>query len=120
MIAVLCKGQTITPADFRLCLDGYGCPDSVLKLTKKQLLSAKTISPNFSWFTITGLTFYFGAGFGTDVNVQSCTGNSFCRKLQPIIERCGPDAVLIIEATGINKSGKKMGWSLLRIRVVAE
>ncbi len=111
MCFLFTKGQkSITPDDFRLCLDSYGCSDSTLRITKKQLLNAKMITPNFSWFTITQLTFYLSSGFGTDVTTQSCTGNMFCDKLKPFLERCGPGAVLTISAEGVNKSGKKIQW----------
>jgi len=109
--------RSITPADFRLCLDNFGCADSTLKITKKQLLNAKIVTSNFSWFTITRLTFYFSLLPGRDVTTQSCTGNMFCDKLRPFLERCGPGAVLTISAEGVNKSGKKVQWRDLSIKV---
>ena len=120
MMNVICvNGQKqITPDDFRLCLDDLGCSDSTLKITKKQLLNAKTVTPNFSWFTITNLTFYFNAEFGNDVTVQTCKGDFFCDKIKPLLERCGPGAILVISAEGVNKSGKKIQWGDITLKVV--
>ncbi len=110
--------KSISPADFRLCIDSFGCSDSLLKITQKQLLNAKIVSANFTWFTITRLTFYFSSEFGTDATVQSCAGNMFCDKLKPFLERSGPGTVLTISAEGVNKSGKKVTWRDLSIKVV--
>ena len=117
LLFVISKGQTITPDDFKLCLDNYGCSDSTLKLTKKQLLGAKVLTPNFSWFTITELTFYFSPQFGTDVMVQNCKGNIFCTGLRPIFERCGPGATVTISAKGHNKSSVLINWGEITIKI---
>lgn len=119
MKVISSSGQKpITPDDFRLCLDNLACSDSTLKITKEQLLNAKTITPNFSWFTITQLTFYFSPEFGMDVTAETCTGDSFCDKIRPLLERCGPGATLMISAEGINKSGKKIQWSDMRLKII--
>jgi hypothetical protein len=113
------KGRvSITPADFRLCLDSFGCSDSILSITKKQLLDARVVTPNFSWFKITRLTFYFNSGFGSDVTIGSCIGNRFCGELKPFLDRCETGALLTISAEGINKSGKKVEWRDLSIKIV--
>lgn len=119
MNITLVKGQKqITPEDFRLCLDDLGCSDSTLKITKKQLLNAKTVTPNFTWFTITQLAFYFSPRFGNDVTVQTCKGNFFCEELKPLIQRSGPGTSLIISAKGVNKKGEEIQWNDIRIELV--
>ncbi|MFT3978845.1 MAG: hypothetical protein QM687_00135 [Ferruginibacter sp.] len=115
---VFSKSQSITPDDFRLCLDNYPCPDSTLKLTRKQLYEAKKFVANFSWFTITNLTFYFSPEFGNDVTVQNCQSDNFCSKLKPLLDRCRPGGIIHVVAQGHNKAGKIINWAGMTIKII--
>ena len=80
-------------------------------------MNAKEVTPNFSWFTITELTFYFSAEFGMDTFIANCKSNKFCKELVSIIERCMPGGIISISAIGHNKSGLKMNWGTLIIKI---
>jgi len=102
----------ITSKEFRLCIDNIGCSDSVLRISKQQLLKASKVNANFSWLTIRALTIYIGGG---DVTVLNVKGDTIDEKSKKIFERLGPGNTVIIEVEGYNTSSQRIPWASLAL-----
>jgi hypothetical protein len=105
----------LTAADFKLCLDTFGCKDRIF-LTKKQLLAANKFEANFNFLHIKNLTIYIGAGC-TSGNIFHNKGNVLSKQMKKIFERIPANVVvpIFITATGVNNSGTEINWGGLTI-----
>ncbi len=109
----------ITPKDFRLCIDQYGCSDSVLKISKEDLLKANKITPNFSWFTIKSLTIYVGEGnFTSEMTVINVKGDAINNEAKKIFQRLKPGGLATFEVEGYNKNNERVHWTSLSLRIL--
>jgi hypothetical protein len=105
----------LTVADFKLCLDTFGCKDKII-LTKKQLLSANKIEANYNFLHIKSLTITIGIGC-TSGNIHYNKGNVLSKEIKRIFERIPTNEVvpIFITATGVNNSGTEINWGGLTI-----
>lgn len=104
----------VNPKDFRLCIENIGCSDSVLRITKQQLLKIDKVSANFTWVSIRSLTVYIGANDVTAINVK---GDSIDDKAKKIFERLGPGNTVIIEVEACNKNNQRVPWASMSMIV---
>lgn len=109
----------LTVKDFKLCLDNVPCSDSVLMITKEQLLKSKKIIPNYSWFIIESATVYIGEGnFTSEIFTVNLPKNEFTAGCKEYFERLRPGEIVTIEVKGHNKQNLPVEWGVLSIRVV--
>lgn len=109
----------LTVKDFKLCLDNVPCSDSVLLITKEQLLKSKKIIPNYSWFTIESATVYIGEGnFTSEIFTVNLPKNEFTAECRKVFERLDTGRLVTIEVRGHNKQNLPVAWGTLSIRVV--
>ncbi len=112
--------QSLTTRDFKLALDGFSAahPDSVIFLTKDQLLGVKKIHANFSWAQIRSFSVYFSSSVGTPcTNVSSCKGDAICPELLPYFKRSGSGTVISFAAVVFNRQNVQVEWPVLTIIV---
>lgn len=109
----------LTIKDFRLCLDHTRCADTVLSITKADLLKSKTITPNYSWFTIESAVVYTGPeNEGSDLTIVNLPGNQFNAESRKIFERLHTGGLISIQVKGHNKQNVQVEWGTLFIRIV--
>jgi hypothetical protein len=107
--------------DFKLCLDNIKCTDSILLVTKEELLKSKKIIPNYSWFTIESATVYIGEGnFTSEMMVINLPTNKFTAESRRKFERLAPGGIVTIEVKGHNKQNVKIDWGLLSIKIIGK
>jgi hypothetical protein len=115
LFVTVSKGQSLTAADFKLCLDTFGCKNRI-SLTKKQLLEADKFEANFNFLHIKSLTIYIGSGC-TAGNSYFNKGNILSKEMKKIFERipANESVPIFITASGVNNSGKEINWGGLTI-----
>ncbi len=112
-----CNAQ-LTIKDFRLCLDNTLCGDSVLRISKAELLNAKTVTANFSWFNITSATVYIGSGnYTSEIITVALRNNKFNDQTAALFKRLVPGMLVTIIVDGHNAQMRKVDWSSLSIIV---
>ena len=118
-IPAFCQ-KTLTQADFKLCLDNFGCSDSTLRLTKENLLSAKKITANFPWLDIRKLIIYMGEGnYTSEMMITIDEGNLISDKTKNVyFKRLMPGTPVSIEVEGYNRKGQRIPWSSLSILII--
>lgn len=109
----------LTIKDFKLCLDNIKCTDSVLLITKDELLKSKKITPNYSWFTIESATVYIGEGnYTSEMIVINLSNNEFTFESRKKFERLRPGGIVTIEVKGHNKQNMQIDWGTLSIKII--
>lgn len=109
----------LTIKDFKLCLDNIKCTDSVLHVTKDELLKSKKIIPNYSWFTIESATVYIGEGnYTSEMMVVNLPNNEFTAECRKKFERLRPGGIVTIEVRGRNKQNMQVDWGTLSIKII--
>ena len=109
----------ITPKDFRVCIDNIGCSDSVLKISKAELLKASRITPNFSWLTIKSLTIYVGEGnYTSEITTIIVKGDTINNEARKIFQRLASGGLVTIEVEGYNKRNERIPWGSLSLRIL--
>jgi hypothetical protein len=109
----------LTVKDFKLCLDSIKCTDSVLLITKDELLKSKKITPNYSWFTIESATVYIGQGnFTSEIIIVNLPNNEFTPESRKKFERLKSGGVITIEVKGHNKQNVPTDWGTLSIKII--
>jgi hypothetical protein len=116
-IIINCNAQ-LTPNDFKLSLDNYiiNGDSTYYTITKKQLLDAKRLIPNFNWATIKHISVYISNSctmFGTPEASVNDLG-----KLKNIFTRIVPGSYLTFDVKVVNKKNKEVSWSLLSFKVI--
>jgi len=91
------------------------CPDSVLLITKDQLLKSKKIIPNFSWFSITSSVIYIGSG---DMLIIQLKDDIISDEARKKFERLRPGMYVTIEVKGHNKHNIVVPWGSLIMKIV--
>jgi hypothetical protein len=109
----------LTIKDFKLCLDNVSCTDSILLITKEEILKSKKIVPNYSWFTIDSAWMYFGS-YSNDVLTVALPHDEFTKASRIYFERLQPGSIITIEVKGHNRQNKSVDWGTLSIRIIAE
>ena len=105
--------------DFKLCLDNVNCTDTVLYITKAELLKSKKVIPNFSWFTIDYTTVYFSLGKeGDDVTAVSLPKDEFTDESRKRMKLLNTNGIVVIQVKGHNKQNKPVDWGTLFIKIV--
>ena len=105
--------------DFKLCLDNAKCIDTVLLITKDQLMKSKKIIPNFSWFTIASSVIYIGEGnYTSEMTVVNMPGDSISDEARRKFERLRPGMHVTIDVKGYNKQKIEVQWGLLTMKIV--
>ena len=109
----------LTTKDFKLCLDNVTCSDTILLITKDQILKSSTIIPNFAWFTIESATVYVGEGnYTSEMQIINLPGNKFNNETKKIFDRLIPGTPITIEVYGHNKQNTQVKWGTLSIRII--
>jgi len=115
---ILTNSQTLTPKDFKLCLDDLGC--SNLMISKQALLNANKITANFSWLNIKSLTIYIGWGnYTNEIVAITNKGNIINEDTKKLFKRLQPGTPVTIEVVGYNKKGQRVPWAALSIMIKA-
>ncbi|UAY51877.1 hypothetical protein [Ferruginibacter albus] len=112
--------QTLTSKDFKLCLDNSYCSDSIIRLSKEQLLKVEKVTTNFSWATIRSLSITTGMGNYTSeiTTLGTPVGNTIDAQTKNNIAKwIMPGNFVTIEAYVYNKKGELMPWSFLTILI---
>ncbi len=113
-----CNAQ-FTFKDLKLCLENVGCSDSTIRITKANLLKGGKLIPNFSWFTIKGLIIYIGEGnFASEMITITANVENLNTQIKTFSEKLSPGSSLTIEVEGCNRSGKRVNWPGLRIKII--
>jgi hypothetical protein len=111
----------LTTKDFKLCLDNVRCTDSVLCITKEELLKSKKIMPNHAWFTIESATVYIGEGnYTSEIKAINLPKNEFTAESRKLFERLQPGNRITIEVKGHNKQNMPVDWGFLSIKIVGQ
>lgn len=112
------KSQGVTPADFKLCLDDLGCKN--VRITKDQLLKAKGVYANFSWFKIESITIYIGQGnYSDEITTIADSSNLFSKRTKEFFRKwIRPPKIITIVAHGTNPQGIDVKWADLFLTVV--
>jgi hypothetical protein len=109
----------LTEKDFKLCLDQLGCSDSVLKISKADLLKANKITPNFSWLTIKSLTIYVGQGnYTSEVMIINIKGDTINNQARYVFQKLKTGGFVTFEVEGYNKTNQRVPWSSLTVRIL--
>ncbi len=109
----------LTIKDFKLCLDNANCTDTVLYITKAELLKSKKVIPNFSWFTIDNTTVYFSPGNkGDDVTAVSLPKDEFTKESRERMKLLNTGGIVVIQVKGHNKQNKAIDWGILSIKII--
>ena len=115
------SAQIFSIDNFKLTLDNYPVADSgknsVIKLTKQELLQSKKLHVNFSWATIKSLMFYFSGEAGSDVTPAKCNGSEICKAVQILLKRCTKGSIITIVPLVVNKQNTEVDWGTLTIIV---
>ncbi len=118
LVSNTAKSQ-FTIKDFELCLDNVKSEDSILLLTKEELLKSKKIIPNYSWFTIESVVVYIGEGnYTSEIMVVNLPNNVFTDESRKKFERLLPGEILTIEVKGHNKQNVQVDWGTLFIKII--
>lgn len=114
------QGQ-LTIKDFKLCLDQVRCTDTVLRITKADLLQCKKITPNFAWFTIDSATIYIGEGnYTSETFIIHLPKDAFTVASKKIFERLKPNTLLSITVWGHNRQNRPIDWGSLTLKIVEQ
>lgn len=109
----------LTIKDFKLCLDNVKCADTILLITKEDLLKSKKIIPNYSWFTIESATVYIGEGnYTSEMIIVNLPANGFTDESRKKFERLRPGVTVTIEVKGHNKQNVQVDWGTLFIKII--
>ncbi len=109
----------LTIKDFKLCLDNVQCADTILLITKADLLKSKKLIPNYSWFTIESAVVYIGEGnYTSEIMVVNLPNNEFTDESRRKFERLRPGEIVTIEVKGHNKQNVQIDWGTLFIKII--
>ena len=109
----------VSVKDFKLCLDNIKCTDTVLLITKDQLIKSRKIIPNFHWFTITSAVIYIGEGnYTSEITQITIPGDSITDEARRKFKQLKPGMRVTIGVTGHNKQHTKVPWGVLSMKIV--
>lgn len=109
----------LTEKDFKLCLDQLGCSDSVLKISKADLLKAHKITPNYSWLKIKSLTIYIGEGnYNSEIMTINVKGDTINNQARFVFKKIKTGEIITFEIEGYNKINQRVPWSSLTLRIL--
>ncbi|MDB5200969.1 MAG: hypothetical protein JWQ27_378 [Ferruginibacter sp.] len=109
----------LTLKDFKLCLDNAKCTDTVLLMTKDELLSSKQIIPNYSWFTIDSAVVYVGEGnYSSEMIIVNLPTSQFNGETRKIFKRLKSGDSVAVAVRGHNKQNSPVDWGTLFIKII--